>query len=186
MKATIKSRNYWRYGRKILNVALAAVFMAVIGASQAHAVDAKIYPGNMCIRWQGPNPTFELGSIKNPGTTVLYLDCPVIHDQIDNRINSGWVDVVDNNLSSDAPGNTNMQVCATLFSVSRVGSTAFTIQRTGPVCSRGGGLTSQRLSFGSLPAHLNAHYFYGISIPPVPSSGGGPSSVISYRVEENN
>jgi hypothetical protein len=185
MKATSTSCNSWQYGRNIINGVLVAVFTMAIGAAQAHATDNKIYPGNMCVRWQGPTPAFELGSIKNTGTTILHLDCPVIRDRINNGIRSGWVDVVDNNLSSDFLNNPNMQVCATLFRVSRVGSTTFTTLGTGPVCSRSGGLTSQRLSLGGLSHSPHAHYFYRISIPPVPSSGGGPSSVISYHVEEN-
>ena len=97
MNATSKPRNYWRYGRNIMTGALAAVAMVTLDASQAQAVDGKLYPASMCVRFGGSAPRLDSSRLFNPGTTVMRLDCPVVHDFIDESIQDGYVDVIDQN-----------------------------------------------------------------------------------------
>ncbi|NOT55155.1 MAG: hypothetical protein HOP18_11155 [Deltaproteobacteria bacterium] len=173
--------------RKITTGILTAVVMATLGLSQAHAVDGKLYPGSMCNRFAGATtvlPTLNASRLLNPSTTtVLRLDCPVIHDSIAPNLQSGYVDVIDQNFSGDVVNNENNQVCAELFSTSQVLSSFLTIRSTGRRCTTGASATSKRLFVGGLPANSNAHYFYGITLPP--KFSGFESAVISYRVDEN-
>jgi hypothetical protein len=178
MNATRKTSNYGRYGRNIMTGALAAIAMATLGASQAQAEeDGKLYPASSCVRWQGSSPVLSFSRLFNPGTTVMRLDCPVIHDFIADSIQDGYVDVIDRNFGS---GDT--QVCADLTSVSQALSSTLTVRSTGRRCSVGASSVSQRLSFGGLPPNSNAHYYYSVSIPP--TFNGLRSGIISYRVDE--
>jgi hypothetical protein len=183
MKATSKFRNYRGYGRNIMIGALAATVLTTLGASQAQAVDGKLYPGSSCVRWQGSSPIVSFSRLFNPGTTVMRLDCPVVHDFIDESIQDGYVDVLDRNFGSSTDA-ANVQVCADLVSISQALSSTLTVRSTGRRCSVGASSVSQRLSFGGLAANRNAHYYYSVSIPP--TFNGQRSALISYEVDEND
>jgi hypothetical protein len=186
MNATRKTSNYRRYGRNIMTGALAAVAMVTLDASQAQAVDGKLYPASMCVRFGGSAPRLDSSRLFNPGTTVMRLDCPVVHDFIEESIQDGYVDVIDQNngFIDQNHGPTDIQVCAFLFSVSQAFSSAPTIRFSERKCSTSASSVSQRLSFGGLAADPNAHYFYSVSIPPT-SFNGAQSAIISYKVDEN-
>ena len=69
MNATYTTGNYWRYGRNIMAGALAAVAVAILGASQAQAEeDGKVYPASMCVRFGGTNPVLNASRLFNHGT----------------------------------------------------------------------------------------------------------------------
>jgi hypothetical protein len=177
LNETLKTEIYWRYGRKLMNGALlAAVTMAAIGTPPAQAEDGKLYPGSMCIRFGGSAPVLNASRLFNHGTTDLLLDCPVVHDFINESIQDGYVDVIDNHATR--------AVCATLVRVSQFESSTITQQTTVRKCSEGKSFQSQRLSFGGLTADRNAHYFYNVRIPP--PDNGLTSAIISYRVDEND
>ena len=61
---------------------LLALFMVIAGALPALAIDKKIYPGSMGVRYSGTStPRLSHSAIGNPSAnTWLYLDLPVIHD----------------------------------------------------------------------------------------------------------
>lgn len=176
MNATRKTEIYWRYGRKLMNGALAAVVVAAIGTPPAQAEDGKLYPGSMCVRFGGSPPLFKSSKLINIGTTDLLLDCPVVHDFVDESIQDGYVDVIDNHETRD--------VCANLVRVSQFQSSTVTEVSTGRKCSEGAKFQSQRLTFGGLTADRNAHYFYSVRIPP--PDEGLTSGIISYKVDEND
>src|SRR5262245_24138535 len=86
-----------------LKLSLAASVMLVMGAAQAHATDTKIYAGAQCVRgyFSGGNLVYVSGSVFNDNTLYgLDVDCPVVHDSINNFIQSGKVRVVDQNNGS--------------------------------------------------------------------------------------
>jgi hypothetical protein len=171
--------------RKIITSVLAASVVALLGVSQAQAVDGKLYPGSMCVRTSGSAaslPTLNRSRLFNPTTTILRLDCPVVHDSIAPSIQGGFVDVIDQNFNGDAFSQNN-QVCVNLNSVSQALTSTLTIRSTATRCTTGASSVSKRLSFGSLPANSNAHYFYSVTLPP--AFLGNQSAIISYRVDEN-
>jgi hypothetical protein len=142
--------------RKIITGILAAAVVAILGVSQAQALDGKLYPGSMCNRFAGSTavlPTLNASRLLNPATTVLRLDCPVIHDSLAPSIQSGYVDVLDRNFAGDAFNNENSQVCAELFSTSQAFTSILTIRSTGRRCTTGASSVSKRLFFGGLPAN---------------------------------
>jgi hypothetical protein len=159
--------------------ALAAVVMVAIGASQAQAVDGKLYPASMCVRWEGSEPLLNHSRLLNAGSTTLRLDCPVVRDELSGDlpgIQDGYVDVIDNHGTE--------QVCAELVAVSQFQSETLTVESSGRQCSPFTGFQSQRLSFGELFSDLNAHYYFSVSIPPV--DDGLRSGIIAYEVDEED
>ena len=172
--------------RKIITGILVAAVVAILGVSQAQALDGKSYPGSMCVRFAGSTnilPALSLSRLFNPANTILRLDCPVVHDSIAGSIQSGFVDVIDQNFNGDAFNNQNSQVCVNLNSVSQALTSTLTIRSTATRCTTGATSVSKRLFVGGLPANSNAHYFYSVTLPPAFS--GFQSAIISYRVDEN-
>ena len=187
MNVTSNPRKYWRYGRNLMTGALAAVAMMTLDAPQVQAVDGKTYPGSSCVRFGGSTPRLNASRLFNQGFTVLSLDCPVVHDSIDESIQDGYVDVIDANFGS-SEDQRDVAVCANLLSVSQADNAEIlTVQSTGRKCSTINGPVRKRLSFDGLPAHSDAHYFYSVSIPPkVVIDQRFESAIISYRVDEND
>lgn len=90
MKATIRSRNYRRYGRQILN-GLAAFALLLAGASNAVAgctdeeiftVDTKVFPGTMCRQLGAASTVYYDGNgrVLNPSTSSVTVICPIVRD----------------------------------------------------------------------------------------------------------
>jgi hypothetical protein len=178
MKTTKLSRLEWRTGKKLLTGALAAAVMATLGASHAQAVDSKLYPASMCIRWQGPEHVLNSGRIFNPAASgTIRLDCPIVRDSLTTKgIKEGYVDMID--LSPTAE-----RVCADLQSISQFNRASTVAKSTGRKCTTGPNAgNSQRVFFGGFTPDVNAHYFYSVSIPPAPLNER--SGIISYRVDE--
>jgi hypothetical protein len=156
-----------------LKLALAVIVMATIGASQAHALDSKIYPGLMCVYYNGGGSLgYEYGSIGNYSTTgKLGVGCPILRDAA--SMNSGWVQVLDRNSAEDV----ECRVIAAYRSGNVISASFSGWQRSASV----GGT---QLSFGSLGATSLSHYYYFCNLPPMTTSGA--SQVVTYRVTEND
>jgi len=163
-----------------LKLSLVASVMLAIGASQAHALDGKVYPGSMCVPWTN-GYLFQLSSsaMTNPSSSGwLDLDCPVIHDSIGyNSITSGWMLVRDRHSSSAVYCNLN-----SLYpSGSGFAGSWTPFQYSSNIPSPA---NAQSLVFWTgLPATANqAHDYFSCHIPP--TYGGNASSIISYSVTE--
>jgi hypothetical protein len=86
----------------VLKLSLAAVVIAALGISQAHAQeDAKIYPGLTCIKRvaNAASPVYnENGTIGNSSTTTwLHVGCPIVRDRFGefSGLRHAWVQVID-------------------------------------------------------------------------------------------
>jgi hypothetical protein len=162
--------------RLLATLSAIAVMSGVLDVSQARALDGKVYPGSMCVRWSGPNPVYANSGIGNPGTTTLYLDCPAAHDSINYGINNGWVKVLDRHFSSPAQCNLN----------SLYASGSWFFGWWTPFRSSIGGSASspvETLYFGSLSSSSTAHYYYSCRVPP--TYNGYVSYLMTYKVDEN-
>ncbi len=159
-----------------LKMFVTVICMTAIGASQAHALDGKVYPGSMCVRWSGPTPVYNNSAIGNPGATTLYVDCPAVHDSINFGINNGWVKVLDRHFSNAVTCNLNSLYPS---------GTGFAGWWTSNKSSTGGSASSpvETLPFGSLGSASTAHYYYSCQIPP--TYAGYSSYLMTYRVDEN-
>ena len=157
-------------------MSLVFVFLGTVGVSPIHAADAKIYPGSMCVRYDGTNtPGYNFSAIGNPSdSTWLLLDCPIVRDHTDRTISSGVVQVIDLHFSE--------QVYCSLNSFYRSGD-AFLGWWTQPKASSGTSTGQQTLSFGGVGSNSLAHYYYSCGIPP--KYNGQVSYIISYKVNEN-
>jgi hypothetical protein len=161
---------------KSAKAALAAFVLATLGATQAHAVDGKNYPGSMCVPW-GANrtPTYYYSAIGNPSTsTDLLLDCPIVRDSITNTIQSGWVKAIDQHYYDN--------VSCRLDSIYFSGGAAWGWSSP-TLSSSGSSGNPQHLAFGGVGANNTAHYYYSCRIPP--TFNGNVSSITSYQVNEN-
>src|SRR5713101_5788905 len=112
-----------RYLMSALTMALLSLALVAPRAFPGE-LDQKIYPASMCKQYAGPQPRLYASMIFNPGTSVMRLDCPVIHDWNTAPIYSGWVDVIDGNYGANTPYDENYQVCAQLVSYLAVAGTA--------------------------------------------------------------
>ena len=156
---------------------LAVLTLSILSlAATTFAVDAKIYPGSMAVRWTSsdPVPHLNASALFNPSSTkTLRVDLPVIHDIIAKSIKSGWVKVVDRHYSHNIRCN--------LMSVYRSGGGFY--GWTGPNrYSSGSGTGPQTLNFPGLGSNSVAHYYVSCSIPRTYS--GNRSGIVSYRVDE--
>src|SRR5436190_10251536 len=112
-----------RYLMSALTMALFSLALVAPAAFPAD-LDQKIYPASMCVRYMGDQPRLNASRVFNSGTTVMRLDCPVIHDWNTAPIYSGWVDVIDQNFGVNTPNDGNYQVCAQLVSYNAAAGTA--------------------------------------------------------------
>jgi hypothetical protein len=152
------------------------VVVMTMGASLAYAIDTKIYPGSMCVKWSsGGIATYNWSSIRTASSTsTLGLDCPAVHDAV--NIQSGWVRVTDLNFSAD--------IRCTLESVYRANLNSSVFHWfSGPRSSVGSSPNVQTLTFGPVGANSISHYYYSCSIPPTYS--GNVSSIHTYQIVEN-
>lgn len=167
--------------RKLMTCALLAVALAALGAAHAQA-RTYVYPGSSCVRTAGPTPAFSYSRIFNPGTDILYLDCPIAAVQ---SVRGHNVDVIDQNYVNDNVSRYS-QVCVELVGVlQRYYSTVY-IASTGMQCTRGASSGGNRISMGSFPlkggAGVSDYFYYSVSIPP--TFNGQRSAIISYRVQQ--
>ena len=154
-----------------------AIVCLTIGSMNMFALDGKVYPGSMGVRWNSSDPVPALGwsAIFNPSTTKsLRVDLPVIHDVIAKTIRQGWVRVVDKHYTQGV----RAQLCA----VYKGCSTGFYGKCLANKYSSGTSECPKVLSFGAVGAGSTAHYYFSCTIPPVYS--GQKSGIVSYFVEE--
>jgi hypothetical protein len=70
----------------------------LFGTKTVLAGDAKTYPGSMCTRYAGSQPSYHYSFIGNPSDSQwLYLDCPVINDSMVHDLARSWVATIDRN-----------------------------------------------------------------------------------------
>jgi hypothetical protein len=160
----------------VLKLSLAAVLMAAIGASQAHAQDSKVYPGLMCVKRvaNAASPVYdERGTFGNDSTTDwLHVGCPIVRDG-GFKMTSAWVEVVD--LNSD-----ELIECR-IIRAYRCGTTAcirysYLRNSSGPGTVAWGSLSE----LGS-PGGLS-HYLVSCIIPP---KAQGVSKIVTYQATGN-
>lgn len=165
-----------------LTLSLVAVLLSTLGVSPTSATDDKIYPGAMCVRYDpfGGNPpklSLSFGAINNPSASFLYLNCPVIHDSISHSIGSASMQVIDQHPNTD--------VSCTLHSVHHPGTSYFDYGLFYTRKSAGSSSSPQTLSFErGLESNSLSHYYFHCVLPP--AVGSSVSSIISYRVNEND
>ena len=164
---------------KILKFGAGAVLlpsMIMLGMSQAHAGDRKVYPGSMGVKWSGPSPSYSSGAIGNPSSTSwMYVDLPVINDDTTSGIDLSWATVVDRHYSSNLRCSINTAYW---------NNTANTMYGYwGPnIYSTGSSDDAQTLSTGSATHGSTRHEYFSCAIPPTYS--GNVSYIVSYTVEE--
>ena len=163
--------------RHCARVAKAAACLALIGgAGIAEAGDRKVYPGEMGVKWSGPNPVYNTGAIGNPSSTSwMYVDLPVINDDTGSGIDYSSVAVVDRHYSSDVRCSINTAYW---------NNSADTFYGYwGPNRSSSGSSGDQQtLSTGSASHGSTRHEYFSCRIPPTYS--GNVSYIISYTADE--
>jgi hypothetical protein len=99
MHATITSRSYRWYSRKIINGLLVSALL-LAGAAVAEASDKKVYPGATChqrgVLVGDSNVRYESsGTILNYGTVPVSIICPMVRDHTDRRPLAATIVVLD-------------------------------------------------------------------------------------------
>ena len=158
---------------------LASIFFIITFVTgSAFAIDGKIYPGSMGIRWNSSDPVPHLSAsavFNSSSTKSLRLDLPVIHDSIHHSISSGWVRVIDRHY--------NQNIRVSMNSVYRNGCSFWGWWGANKY-SAGTNCSAQALSFPGLGSNSQAHYYYSVTIPPTYS--GNKSGIVSYYVAEKD
>jgi hypothetical protein len=160
-----------RYLLTTLQLSLAAVVLAAVSVSQAHAQDSKIYPGLMCVdRGNTGYAVYDTGTIGNDSTTNwLLVGCPIVRDGV--SISSGWMQVLDRNSDKDI-------VCRVVAGW-RSGNvhTGYWFPRQSSAAVGG-----VQLSYGSGSVNSLAHLYYSCDLPPRTASG--VSMIVTYSLTE--
>jgi hypothetical protein len=180
-----------RYLLTVLKLSLAAMVMAVLGASLAHAQeDAKIYPGLTCIKRfaNAAIPVYnENGTIgNNSTTTLLHVGCPIVRDRFGepefSSLRRAWVQVIDRHPCQYIE-------CRIINAYHSGGQTiirySFPRRSTEDVVGSDG-VGGVELGWGDLPelrpTNSRTHYLLSCTIPA--QSGSQPSQVVTYRAAE--
>lgn len=161
----------------LCSAALMFAFLFV-GPSTVMAGDAKTYPGSMCVRYSGSNPSYSYSLIGNPSSSQwLYLDCPVINDSMSEDLANSWVSILDRHYSKN--------VCCSINSVYWNSSAARVYGWWGGnKCSSGSGNHLQKRTWGGLGgAGENVHTYFSCKIPPTYS--GHASYIVNYHANED-
>jgi hypothetical protein len=146
--------------------------------NQGFAGDAKTQPGSMGVRYAGASPSYNASAIGNPSSTEwVYLDLPVINDDMSNDIGYSNVRVLDRHYTSD--------VCCSVNSVYwNSSASAFYGWWGATKCSAGSSNNLQYLITGGVSgAGSTYHQYFSCRIPPTYS--GNRSYIVSYYVDEN-
>jgi hypothetical protein len=153
-----------------------ALFMLIAGALPALAVDAKIYPGSMGVRYAGTStPTYSCGAIGNPSANSwLYLYLPAIHDTIAGNIDKSRVRVLDRHCGANIRCRLYSRYHCGCGCCGWASPTRF---------STGCGCTPQVLNTGGVNANSISHYYFSCRIPP--KYNNKISYISSYYVREN-
>ena len=160
-----------------LSISAAAIAFA-FSATQGFAGDAKTYPGSMGVRYAGASPSYNYSAIGNPSSTQwMYVDLPVINDDMGDDISSSYVRVLDRHYSSDVRCSIN-----SAYWNSSAG--AFYGYWGANKYSAGSGNSLQSLPTGGVGgAGTSYHHYFSCRVPPTYS--GNRSYIVSYYVNEN-
>jgi hypothetical protein len=157
---------------------VSALLASSLAVPQAHAGDAKLYPGSMGVRFGGANPSYNFSTIGNPSSTEwMYLDLPAINDHMSEDVNNTWVRVLDRHYSSDirCSFNTAYWNNTTDSFYGWWGANKYSI---------GSGNDAQILYTGGTGGAGSAyHHYFSCRIPP--AYAGNRSYIVSYYVNED-
>lgn len=158
-----------------------AGLLAVLIATPSMAIDGKTYPGAMC-QPRSPESNFvRRGSYINPNTEDISVICPVVRDTVGSTfLLRADVYVLDR--------STRANFTCTFYSDSFNGVTVATSTNT----SGGNSTQVKRIELrgsngatgASLAAPDSGYYFIECKIPGI--ENGNASSIVSYRVHEND
>jgi hypothetical protein len=156
--------------------AACALALAAAASPDCFAEDGKVYPASMC---QGslvgsPPITYYDGRrlINNSTTNSAVVVCPVVKDNV--FAASGANEAYVRYYKGTAAG-----VLADLYSYSAFGTANFVQFR-----SDFGAVGYKTLSFAPIGSYSQGYYSFVVVIPPGPA--GSKSSLISYRLDEND
>jgi hypothetical protein len=157
--------------------ATAIMILLTIAANPVMAGDAKTYPGSMCVKYSGGNPSYNSSMIGNPNRSYIYLDCPAINDSMSEDLNNSWVGVLDRHYSQNVRCSINSAYWNNTHDAiyGWWGSNRY---------STGSSNNRQVLSWGALGGTgETVHHYFSCRIPAVYS--GNRSYIISYHVNED-
>jgi hypothetical protein len=160
-----------------LSILPASLLLALV-VVQGHAGDAKTYPGSMGVRYAGAYPSYHTSAIGNPSSSQwMYVDLPVINDDMNDDIKSSSVRVLDRHYTSNVRCSVN-----SAYWNSTAGS--FYGWWGANKYSAGSSNTLQTLSTGGVSGAGSVyHQYFSCAIPPTYS--GNRSYIVSYYVNED-
>jgi hypothetical protein len=154
----------------------AALVALLFSATAATAGDNKVYPGSACLPMnQSQAYSLAFLSFYNTSSTVQWVYCPVIRDNLDSKklLANTTVTVYD---ASAAGGNDDVR--CTLYMVDVAGSTLVLSAASSPT----GAANTAQLTLGPLEASVPSSYYIICRLPA--AVGANQSRVISYHVDE--
>ncbi len=130
----------------------------------------------MAVKWSGPNPTYHFSMINNPSpTSWMYVDLPVINDDLGIGIGRSWVKVLDRHYSKN--------VYCSIITVYWNNSADAIWGYFGPKhASTGSSNNAQTLHTGPATHGSTRHEYFSCAVPP--AYAGRTSSIVSYYVSE--
>jgi hypothetical protein len=152
------------------------VTLAALSHFSVQADDGKNYNGSSCINYSGGTIGYSYSDIYNSSTTsTMKNDCVAVKDTIAKGIKSAWIEVKDLSSTEDVS-------CRLVSHFNNVGSTGGSIWSSYKKTS---GINSnwQKLTYGSLSAANNGHYYFSCSVPK--RTGNGVSWLGTYSITEN-
>jgi len=162
--------------RRAAHALAVSSMLITLTAGVAQAGDAKVYPGEMGIKWSGPTPVYNTGAIGNSSSSSwMYVDLPVINDDTGSGIDSTWVKVLDRHYNSDVR-------CKIVTAYWNNTADAFYGYFGPNRYSSGSSTNAQTLYPGSASHGSTRHEYFSCAIPPTYS--GNRSYIISYQVSE--
>ena len=141
------------------------------------AIDCKIYPGSMGVRWNAsdPVPALNHSVLNNPhATRWLRVDLPIVRDVTTRTFRSGWVKAIDTHPTRD--------VWSRMVSVYRT-PCRFASWQSPWRKTTGVSGCAKTLFFGGLGTNAISHAYFSTWIPD--ANGRNLSGVVSYQVCEN-
>ena len=155
------------------------VAIAMIASPLVFADDSKIYSGAHCDRHSGSDEYDRAGgAIRNLSETVdLVVMCPIVKDSVDMRILSASVMMRDR--STEAKVRCKIQ---SIF-LTDTGGINKNLSIVAKTSGSGNIPQTEAIPDGVPDSGVGANHFMRCVIPPVDK---GPSSVISYRVDEGS
>lgn len=162
--------------KQALKGAVLVPALTLLAVGIAEAGDRKVYPASFGAKYSGPEPSYNASAIANPSSTLwMYVDLPVINDDVGSGIDTSYVRVLDRHYSSNVRCSIN-----TVYWNNSAGSF---YGYWGPNrYSAGSGNTEQILNTGAATHGSTRHEYFSCAVPP--TYLGNRSYLISYTVEE--